>query len=114
MGGTLDSWRLEELEDRCKSKDEDIESDKTAFDSLMPRNLDRAAVVLRIEASRAAESSRLKLFKSFFCSSSRMKSLRLSSSVCGTDPELPPPCPSLIKSDSGCAEDEALCLPLLF
>ena len=114
IGGTLDSWRLDELEDRCKSREDESESDRTALDSLIPRNLDNAAVVLRIDASRAASSSRLKLFKSFFCSSKAMKSLSLSSSVVGIGLELPPCWPSFIKSESGCADDEALCFPLLF
>lgn len=113
IGGTLDNCRLEELEDRCKSKEDDTESERTAWDSFIPRNLERAAVVLRMVASRVASSSLLKLFKSFFCSNSAIKSFRLSSSVGGMDPELPP-WPSLIDSESGCAEDEALCFPLLF
>ncbi len=33
IGGTLDSWRLEELEDLCKKFDEDIDSVKALFDS---------------------------------------------------------------------------------
>ena len=33
IGGTLDSWRLEEVEERCSNIDEDIESDSAAFES---------------------------------------------------------------------------------
>ena len=35
IGGMLDSCRLEELEDRFKTKEEDRDSDNTAFDSRM-------------------------------------------------------------------------------
>jgi hypothetical protein len=114
IGGTLDNWRLDELDDRCRSNDDDRESDKAVFDSRMPRYLDRAAVVLRIVASREAESACEKLFKSFFDSRSLIKSCRfLSSSDCSIEPELARP-DSLMTSESGRAEDEALCFPLLF
>jgi len=99
MGGTLESWRLEELEERWRRREEDIESDRAEVESRMRWNLDRAAVVRLIEASRAARSVRLRLFSSLFCSSSPMKSLRLSSSV-WTDPELPPS-PSFSVPDPG-------------
>ena len=86
IGGTLDNCLLDELDDLCKIKDDDIESDSTVFESLIRWYFVKAAVVLRMDASRDAESLR-KLLRSFFCSRSRMKSLRLSSSVWGTDPE---------------------------
>ncbi len=35
IGGTLESCRLEELEERCKRSDDDMESDKAALESLM-------------------------------------------------------------------------------
>ena len=35
IGGTLESCLLEELDDRCSIKDEDIDSDSAAFESLM-------------------------------------------------------------------------------
>lgn len=115
MGGTLDNWRLEELEDLCSNNDDDNESDNAVLDSRMPRYFDRAAVVLRIVASRDAESVCEKLFRSFFDSSSLMKSCKfLSSSDCSIEPELAR-WDSLITSESGCcAEDDALCFPLLF
>src|ERR1051326_5243665 len=73
--------------------------------------LDKAAVVRLIDASREAESRRLKLFSSFFCSSSFRKSEMFSSSV-WMDPELPPS-PSLRTPEPGWAEDVTLALPLL-
>ena len=54
IAGTLDNWRLEELDDRFKRRDDDMESDKAAFVSLIRWNLDKAAVVRRVEASAAA------------------------------------------------------------
>lgn len=67
IGGTLDNCRLEELEDRWPTMDDDIESDRTAFESLRRENLDKAAVVRRVEASAAVESDGArKLFRSFF------------------------------------------------
>jgi hypothetical protein len=112
IGGTAESWREDELDDLCRSNEDERESDRAAFDSRIRWYLESAAVVLRIEASREAESARLKLFRSFFCSKRLMKSLRLSSSVCGIEPALPP-WGSFRTSDPCLAEDEALALPLL-
>jgi hypothetical protein len=90
IGGTLESCLLDELEERCNSSDEDSESESWVFDSRMPRNFDKAAVVRFMVASREAVSDVEKLFRSFFDSSSLMKSCRfLSSSDCSIDPELP-------------------------
>lgn len=113
MGGTLESCLLDELDERCKRSEDDIESDKAAFESLIRWNLVKAAVVRLVDASADALSLVvLKLFKSFFWSSIFKKSEMLSSSV-AIDPELAPP-PSAKISDPGCAADEAmLALPLL-
>jgi hypothetical protein len=35
IGGTLESCRLEEVDDRCSINEEDIESDKAALESRM-------------------------------------------------------------------------------
>ena len=39
MGGTLDNWRLDEVDERCRSRDDDIESESAAFESLIFWNL---------------------------------------------------------------------------
>jgi hypothetical protein len=68
-------------------------------------------VVLRMADSFEALSLRLKLFNSFFASSSFKKSEMLSSSDL-TSPELPPS-PSLSTSEPRCSDDATLPLPLL-
>ena len=112
IGGTLESWRLLELDERWRSSDEDMDSDKAVLESLICWNLDKAAFVRLVEASVELPSREaLKLFKSFFRSSSFRKSEILSSSV-GIDPELPPP--SASTPDPGwAAEDVRLVFPLL-
>ena len=67
MGGTLDSWRLEELDERWSMSDEDIESDSAALESRSRWNLDKAALVRFVDASTAWESDGVwKLLSSFF------------------------------------------------
>jgi hypothetical protein len=119
MGGTEESCLLDEDDERCSSNDEDSESDSCVLLSRIPLYFDNAAVVRRILASRAAESGCEKLLRSFFASSSLMKSCRfLSSSLCSNDPELPARWGEpVIKSEPAgccCADDEALAFPLLF
>lgn len=58
IGGTPESCLLEEFDERCKSKDEDIESERAALESRIRWKRVKAAevtVVLRAVASRAAE-----------------------------------------------------------
>ena len=91
MGGTLESCLLDELDERWRRRDDDIESDKAALESLIRWNLERAAVVLLVADSAAAPPVGVwKLFRSFFWSSIFKKSEMLSSSV-WIDPELVPP-----------------------
>lgn len=91
IAGTLDSCRLEELEDRCSISEDDIDSDKSLLVSLILWYLLSAALVRRVEASEALGSlGDLKLLRSFFWSSILRKSEMLSSSVL-TEPELVPP-----------------------
>jgi hypothetical protein len=111
IGGTLDNWRLDEVDDLCKSMDDDTESESAAWDSLMRWYFESCAVVRRIDDSRAALSLRLKLLSSFFCSKSFKKSEMFSSSVL-TDPELFPSA-SFSMSEPRCCDEEALPLPLL-
>jgi len=68
MGGTLPSWRLEELEERCKSMDEEKESDSCAVDSLILRNLPSWVMVRRVFSSRDASSGLRKLLRSLLFS----------------------------------------------
>ena len=35
IGGTLDNWRLDEVEDRWRSNDDDMESESAALESLI-------------------------------------------------------------------------------
>lgn len=112
IGGTLESCRLEELDERCSNIEEDMESDNAAFESRIRWNLDKAAVVRRVEASTDAESlGAWKLLRSFFVSSSFRKSEILSSSV-WSDPELPPPS-ARIPEPGWATDDVRLVLPLL-
>lgn len=112
IGGMFASCLLEELEDRWFTRDEDIESVSTEFESLIPRNRESCALVLFVDASKLDPSREdLKLLRSFFWSSIFKKSEMLSSSV-WREPELVPP--SGKTPDPGCAaEDVALALPLL-
>ena len=67
IAGKLDNFRLEEVEDCCSMSEDDIESDKAAFDSLIRWNLDKAALVRLVEASVPPLSlGDLKLLRSFF------------------------------------------------
>ena len=102
IAGTFGSCLLDEVEDLCKSRDDESESDSAVFDSFIPRNLDSAAVVARIVEALDAESGFWKLFKSFFDSISLMKSCKLlSSSDCSSEPELPG-CDLSMMSEPGC------------
>lgn len=113
MVGTLESCLLDEQDERCNKREDDIDSDKAAFESLIRWNLCNAAAVRRVNAPAAVLSpGSLKLFKSFFWSSNFKKSEILSSSV-AIESELAPP-PSANTSDPGCAVDElTLAFPLL-
>ena len=48
IGGTLDNWRLEEEDDRCRSVDDDIDSVKALLESRMDWNFDNCALVLLV------------------------------------------------------------------
>jgi hypothetical protein len=112
IGGTLDSWRLEDVDERWSIIEEERESDRAACESFRRWYLESWAVVLRMLASFDALSLLLKLLRSFFCSSSLRKSEMFSSSVF-RDPELPPG-PSLTNiSEPGCCDEVALPFPLL-
>jgi hypothetical protein len=111
MAGTLERWRLEDEDDRCSIVDEVTESESAVCESLMRWYLFSWAVVLRMVASLAAWSLRLKLFSSFLDSSNFKKSEMFSSSVL-TSPELASsPSPSV--PEPRCTEEVALPFPLL-
>jgi hypothetical protein len=109
IGGTLDKCRLEELDDRCRMFEDDIDSVNALFDSLIDWNLDSCALVLFVDASPPGS----KLCSVFLLSSSLRNSEILSSSVC-KEPELPPALASASIPEPGCTEEDRLCLPLLF
>jgi hypothetical protein len=108
IGGTLDSCRLDELEDRCKSVDDDIDSVRALLDSRINWNFESWALVLLVDAS--PEGS--KLCKFFLLSNNFKNSEMLSSSVC-KEPELAPALASASIPDPGCMDDDKLCFPLL-
>lgn len=112
IGGTLDNWRLDVDDDRCNKRDDDIESDNAALESLIFWNLERVAVG-RLSVPLASLDGR-KLLRSFFRSSILRKSPILSASV-GSE-EAPTPVPASFRIlDPGWAEEEVrLPLPLLF
>lgn len=85
IGGTLDSCRLDELDDRCNIVDDDMDSVKALLDSLIDWNRESCALVRLADA----EPEVSKLCKVFLLSSSFKNSEMLSSSVC-RDPELAP------------------------
>lgn len=67
IAGTLDSCRLEVLDDRCSMSEEDIDSERSLLVSLILWYLFNAALVLRFDASEAAELLGVrKLLRSFF------------------------------------------------
>ena len=112
IGGTPDSCRLEETDDLCIIIDEDMESDNTALESRILWNRFRAAVVLFVFTSTAADDAGLR--RSFCDSSIFKKDEMFSPSSSPMDPELPPAgAASAIKPDPGCAEEVALPRPLL-
>jgi len=106
MAGTLDNCRLDEVDDRCKSVDEDIDSVRALLDSRIDWNFESWALVRLVEAS--PEGS--KLCNVFLLSKSFKNSDILSSSVC-KDPELAPASARI--PEPGCTDEEKLCLPLL-
>ena len=112
IGGTPDSCRLEEPEDRCNINDDDMESDKAAFESLIRWKRCNAAAVLLVFASAAAEDAG---DRRSFCNSNILRKPEIfSPSSSATEPELPPPvAASAINPEPGWAEDVALALPLL-
>lgn len=113
MGGTLESWREDELDERWSIRDEDRESDKAALESRIRWKRLRAAAVRRVLFS-AEPASSLEWRRSFFVSRSLRKSWMLSSSSC-MDPELAGPVAASVSSpDPGWADEAALALPLLF
>lgn len=100
MGGTPDSCRLEEPEDLCNIREEDMDSDSAALDSLIRWKRFRAAAVLRVDASAAADEGD---DSRSFCSSIIFKNSEMfSPSSSATEPELPPPVAgSVINPDPG-------------
>jgi hypothetical protein len=111
MPGTFCSWRLDELEDLCRTVDDCIDSVSWPVESRIRENL-LYCVAVRCElALNEALSVLLRLDKPLFLSSSLRKSAMLSSSPC-TEPELAPPSPSWSVLDSRLV-DETLALPLL-
>lgn len=112
IGGTPDNCRLEEAEDLCNIREEDMESDSAALESRIRWNRLSAAAVLLVDASAAPEDGD---DNRSFCSSIIFKNSEMfSPSSSATEPELPPPVAgSVIKPDPGCAEDVVLPLPLL-
>lgn len=112
IGGTDESWRDDELDERWSICEDEMDSERAALESRILWNRFRAAVVLLVDASAAAASWGVS--RSFFRSSILRKSEMFSSSSC-IDPELPPLFASAISPDPGCcAEDVPLTLPLLF
>jgi hypothetical protein len=100
IGGTPDNWRLEEAEDLCNINDDDMESDSAVFESRIRWKRCRAAAVLLVFASAAAEdvgASRS------FCSSNIFRNPEMfSPSSSATEPELPPPVAfSVIRPEPG-------------
>jgi hypothetical protein len=109
MGGTPDNCRLDDVEDRCSSSEEDRESERAELESLMRWNRVRAAEVRRVAASTAAD--RVGFSRSFLKSSSFKKSEIFSSSACMESALVP--VASARMPEPGCAVDDvALPLPL--
>lgn len=109
MGGTLESCLLEDIEDRWRCRDEDIESDNAAFESLMRWNRDKAAEVFLLAAAESEESVGVR--RSFFPSSILRNAEIFSSSVCTES--APPTSPSARTPEPGwTVEDVTLAFPL--
>jgi hypothetical protein len=88
IGGTPDSCRLEEADDLCIIIDDDMESDRTAFESRIRWKRFRAAVVRLVFASAAVDEAGER--RSFCCSSILRKLEMFSPSSSPIDPELVP------------------------
>ena len=78
IGGTLDNWRLEELDERWSINDEDMDSDSTALESRIRWKRVNAAEVLLVEASIPAALDGVR--RSFLVSNILRKSEIFSSS----------------------------------
>src|SRR4051794_38318858 len=104
MPGTLVSWRLDELDDRCICIAEAMDSVSTWFDSFIWWNLESWATVLLVADSPFLVGSKLRSTR--LLSSILRNSDMLSSSV-WNEPELPPaPC-SASSPEPGWATDDA-------
>jgi hypothetical protein len=109
IGGILDNCRLDDADERCISREDDMESDRAAFESRIFWNRVRAADVLRVAASTAAALTGFK--RSFLKSKSLRKSDMFSSSVWRDSPLLPAGSAKI--PDPGWAlEEVALAFPL--
>jgi hypothetical protein len=112
IGGTPESCLLEDVEERCKCIDDDMESDSAALESRMRWNRARAAEVavgFRWPDSRDVELLR---FMRSFVESSIFKNSEIFSSSAWKDSALVP-VTSASRPEPGCTLDEAaLALPL--
>lgn len=112
IGGTPDSCLLEDVDERCKCIDDDIESDRTALESRMRWNRARAADV--DVGRRAPDSVDVDLvgFMRSFRVSSNFRNSEMFSSSAWNDSALVPVA-SASKPEPGWTFDEAaLALPL--
>lgn len=106
IGGTPDSCLLEDVDERCKCIDDDIESDSAAFESRMRWKRARAA---EVEVGRLKpDSSDVELlgFMRSFLVSSIFKNSEIFSSSAWNDSALVPVA-SASKPEPGCTFDEA-------
>lgn len=70
MGGTPESCLLEEVDERCKSIDDDIDSDSCAFESLIRWNRVNAAEVAVVRRAVTSAEAEFDVFKRSFLKSS--------------------------------------------
>ena len=70
IGGTPESCLLEEFDERCKSNDDDIESDSAAFESLIRWNRVNAAEVAVVRRAVTSAEAEFDVFKRSFLKSS--------------------------------------------
>lgn len=111
IGGTPESCLLEELDERCKSKEDDIESERAALESLMRWNRVKAALVAVVRRAAASRVVGFEGFSRSFFKSSIFKNSEIFSSSAWMDSALVPVA-SASRPEPGWAEDVALALPL--
>lgn len=112
IGGTPDSCLLEDVDERCRCIDDDIESERAAFESRMRWKRARAADVAVGFRGLASAEAELDWFIKSFCKSSIFKNSDIFSSSACIDSALVPVASASRPEPGWTFDDVALAFPL--